>query len=438
MAELPTESLTSLELVRAFEPGGLSHCFGLSRLTKLQRLTLRDFASSRDYSAHTRMPEAVTSLTALTHLDFSDNGLLSRLPPLDTLPMLLHVDLSRTLLPPSAAQAFRLGAGASALTYLALTGFVAGKVDLVEHPHLCSLSLSECHLFEAPPGLAELSQLTSLDLSRGLNGRLAIPLHASYPRQLFALDVSSAGLRQPPVGLAALSALTKLDLSGNRLTAGMERLAAVAPSLQHLCLRSCGLPALPPELSSLAQLTLLDLSANPGLLARGEAGQLAALSGLQVLSLSDTGVRGLGPSFSTLRSLSQLHLGGMAGGLGLGGLGVLPALVSLDLSHCGACGLPPRLTGLTYLSLNGVSHGEWELNIAGLGRLQELDISGCCTAALPHGIGALTALRRLRVGPGKGLKAQKFGADQDRQWLENMFGTGGPFDQDVTLYRVWV
>ena len=171
---------------------------------------------------------------------------------------------------------------------------------------------------------------------------------------------------------------------------------------------------------------------------RGEAGPLAALSTLQVLVLSDTGMRGVGLSFSTLQSLSHLELGGIAGGSrGLGGLGLFPGLVSLDLSHCGPCELPPALTGLTYLSLKGASHGDWELSIAALSRLQELDISGCCAAALPCGIGPLTALRRLRVGPGKGLKAQKFGVEQDRLWLENAFGAGGPFDQDVTLYRVW-
>lgn len=93
----------------------------------------------------------------------------AQLPP----PHAPSADLGRTLLPPAAQLDLST---ASALTFLALTGFVASKVDLAMLSALRCLLLYECHLFEPPHGLGRLSALTRLVSTFG---RLA--LQACWP-----------------------------------------------------------------------------------------------------------------------------------------------------------------------------------------------------------------------------------------------------------------
>ena len=101
--------------------------------------------------------------------------MLPRLPPAfpAALPLLEHLDLTRTLLPPTALDL----RGAERLTHLGLTGFAADRaVDLAVLPRLRVLLLHECHLYEPPPGLAEATAITQLVGPRSL-----LPLSAAKP-----------------------------------------------------------------------------------------------------------------------------------------------------------------------------------------------------------------------------------------------------------------
>lgn len=288
-------------------------------------------------------------------------------------------------------------------------------------------------------------------MSRGLNGKLAIPLAATYPPTLCELSVAACNLRQLPLHLPSLTALASLNLSSNSLSAGWERLGALAGTLQRLSLARCQLRAAPAVLGTLRALTSLDLGGNEGMAL--EPTRLTGLPRLQALSLENLGLATLPPGLSALPStLTSLDLGSNPGLGGLGALRTLGGLRRLDLSGCwGLPELPPGegLTGLTWLGLrqalcgSGVvggsaqatalaerqpgpsvtpapavradkeestagalgrqaaaaAGGGWVGSLEGMALLQELDLSGCPISTLPPGLRSLHALSRMRLGP---------------------------------------
>lgn len=290
------------------------------------------------------------------------------------------------------------------------------------------------------------------DLRRGLNGKLAIPLAAAYPPTLCEPNVAACNLRQLPLHLPSLTALTSLNLSSNSLSAGWERLGALAGTLKPLSLARCQLRAAPDVLSTLRALTSLDLGGNEGM--ELDPTRLTGLPRLQALSLENLGLTTLPPGLSALpSSLTSLDLGSKPGMGGLGVLRTLGCLRRLDLSSCwGLRELPPGegLTGLTWLGLrqalcgSGVvggsaqamvvaerqrgpsvtpaaavwadreersagglgreaaaaaAGGGWVGSLEGMALLQELDLSGCPISTLPPGLRSLHALSCMLLGP---------------------------------------
>lgn len=134
-----------------------------------------------------------------------------------------------------------------------------------------------------------------------------MPLTARLPCTLRTLEVGNAGQRQPPLGLGACSQLTALNLAANQpLSSGLERLAALGPSLRRLCLASCFLAETPSVLSAMRQLTHLDLSNNRGL--QFDPALLAGLSKLEELLLGKLGPWALPLAMSALQPVTLLDL----------------------------------------------------------------------------------------------------------------------------------
>lgn len=188
----------------------------LSHLTELRSLAIR---GHRFYDAQgdalpgllTSLPESMSTLSFLTHLDLSFNQ-LSSVPS-----CILHL------------------------------------------PALSSLVLCHNLLNSLPPDINQLSSLTYLSLMG--NQLASLPQSVGQLKALQTLDVSYNLLQQLPDEIGSLEGLVKLELSHNKLTKLPETLGFLL-SLRELVINSNDLRVLPQSLNKLPLLKI-DSNNNP-------------------------------------------------------------------------------------------------------------------------------------------------------------------------------
>ena len=203
-----------------------------------------------------------------------------------------------------------------------------------------------------PDLLADLSALTSLDLSgnTGLTG--TIPTVIGSLAALTSLDLSDGGWSGAiPTELGSLTSLTTLDLGGNALTGEVPAELGSLTALTSLDLGGNALTGVAPAaLGLLTALTTLDLSGNRFTDVHDD---LSALTALTTLDLSDNSLDGgefgdIATAISSMASLTTLDLSGNANLSGSipAALLTLGALESLDLSGTGVCVNPATETAV--------------------------------------------------------------------------------------------
>ena len=203
-----------------------------------------------------------------------------------------------------------------------------------------------------PDLLADLSALTSLDLSgnAGLTG--TIPATLGSLAALTSLDLSDGGWSGAiPVELGSLTGLTTLDLGGNALTGEVPAELGSLTALTSLDLGGNALTGeAPAALGLLTSLTTLDLSGNRFTDVHDD---LSALTALTTLDLSDNSLDGgefgdIATAISSMAALTTLDLSGNANLSGSipAALLTLGALESLDLSGTGVCVNPATETAV--------------------------------------------------------------------------------------------
>ena len=221
---------------------------------------------------------------------------------------------------------------------------------------LTALALPNNNLVGALPALlADLSALTSLDLSgnTGLTG--TIPATLGSLAALTSLDLSDGGWSGAiPVELGSLTSLTTLDLSGNALTGEVPAELGSLTALTSLDLGGNALTGeAPAALGLLTALTTLDLSGNRFTDVHDDLGALTALT---TLDLSDNNLAAdaavdfadVATPLSSMAALTSLDLSGNANLTGSipASLLTLGALESLDLSGTGVCVNPATETAV--------------------------------------------------------------------------------------------
>uniref|UniRef100_A0A9J8CNC9 P53-induced death domain protein 1 n=1 Tax=Cyprinus carpio carpio TaxID=630221 RepID=A0A9J8CNC9_CYPCA len=218
--ECVQERMRGLQYLRlgSEDEGALERALSvLPRLTQLRSLTIR---GHRFYDPQgdplpgllSSLPDSVSSLSLLVHLDLSFNR-LSSLPPC-----------------------------------------------LLSLSHLSELLLCHNQLTGLPEGLGALASLRRVSL---LGNRLvALPRGVGLLCRLEELDVSFNQLERLPDELGQLQDLQKLELSNNRLRALPETLGSLR-SLRQLVIQSNDLRTVPECLHSLPLLDKLDTRNNP-------------------------------------------------------------------------------------------------------------------------------------------------------------------------------
>jgi hypothetical protein len=191
------------------------------------------------------LPAAVSTLTALTRLEFSPDDE----EEIDDLPFSASARYLRPLTRLRQLTLRERNVGCNAEELLSLPG------------GLQTLELRICNLKRLPRALSALTQLTALDLYNN-------PLLATSPlatlQRLQRLDLSYCSLTTVPEQLSVLTALTRLVLSVNKLESGWQHLLRLT-SLQGLYLSYNSLTAVPEQVAALTALTCLDMSGNEAL-----------------------------------------------------------------------------------------------------------------------------------------------------------------------------
>ncbi|KAF7130850.1 hypothetical protein RHSIM_Rhsim10G0032400 [Rhododendron simsii] len=188
------------------------------------------------------IPDEISTLSKLTHLDLSFNSFLQGvLPPsLGNLTRLVHLDLMETNIKGSIPSSI---GNLSALAYLSLR----------------SNQLSGC----IPQEIGNLKNLRVIDMtSNGLNG--SIPSSIGHLSYLTYLYLDSNQLSGPiPREIGKLKYLAKLNISLNNLDGPIPSSIGNLSSLTHLSLHSNQLSSsIPPEIGNLANLLEMNLSFN--------------------------------------------------------------------------------------------------------------------------------------------------------------------------------
>jgi internalin A len=225
--------------------------------------------------------------------------------------------------------------------------------------------------------LAQLMQLTSLDLSNNQLTTLPPSLALAQLTQLTSLNLSSNQLTTLPPSLGQLTQLTELDLSRNQLTTLPDSLGQLT-QLQTLNLSNNQLTALPESLGQLAQLQSLNLSRNQ-LVALPE--YVGHLKQLQDIWLNDNKFASLPESLGLLENLNRLMLSNGEEGIPLGNL---PDWIS-------------RLENLEHLwaqSCNLKNLPEW---IGELSKLEDLVVQDNEITELPSSMQQLKHINHLAI-----------------------------------------
>ena len=249
-------------------------------------------------------------------------------------------------------------------------------------------------LNELPAEIAELTNLTTLDLS--YNQLNELPAEIAELTNLTTLDLSYNQLNELPAEISQLTNLTTLYLSGNQL----NELPAEISQLTNLTTLDLGenkLNELPAEIGKLTNLTKLSLSKN-------QISQLPAeitkLTNLTTLSLSSNQLSELPVEIRMLANLTTLSLSSNQLSELPAEIGNLTNLTTLSLKRNQLSELPieiGNLTNLTTLSLNGGQLSELPIEIGNLTNLTTLSLNESQLSELPAEIGNLTNLTRLSL-----------------------------------------
>lgn len=247
--------------------------------------------------------------------------------------------------------------------------------SLVDLKHLEYLDLSGRNFFQLqtiPSIIGSLHSLNYLNLSNASFGG-EIPHQLANLSSLTSLDLSyNDGLYSKSLGwLSHITLLRDIDLSGIDLSEATDWMHSVSnlPHLKVLHMDSCGLPPpIPSSLSyanSTATLRALSLARNPSIgsliIFHWMFNLTRSNSHLEQLDLSSNHLTGPIPLyFQNMTSLSQLDLSGnsLYGSIP-DGLALLPRLMSLNLSANQLSGIIPPLLGklspLQYIDLRNNS-----------------------------------------------------------------------------------
>ncbi|OKH34496.1 GTPase [Nostoc calcicola FACHB-389] len=243
-----------------------------------------------------------------------------------------------------------------------------------------------------PEAIADLQQLTSLDLS--VNHLMTLPEAIADLQQLTSLDLRGNQLTTLPEAITKLQQLTTLDLSANQLTTLLEAIAALQ-QLTTLYLSYNHLMTLPEVIADLQQLTSLDLSVNH-LMTLPEA--IAGLQQLTSLDLSRNKLTTLPEAIAHLQQLTSLGLSDNQLTTLPEAIAGLQKLTSLDLSRNKLTTLPEAIAHLQQLTSLGLSDNQLTTlpeAIAGLQKLTSLDLSRNKLTTLPEAIADLQQLTSL-------------------------------------------
>jgi internalin A len=246
------------------------------------------------------IPEVITHLTNLTHLDLFSNQLREIPETIARLINLMYLDLFKnqlTSLPEKFAELTNLRN-----LFLSFNQLTKTPEALTHLPNLGAIYLSGNGLTEIPNEFASLTNLTRLILSD--NQLTEISDGIVQLTSLMHLDISRNQLTEIPEAIDQLINLTNLDLSGNKLTKIPETIAQLT-NLSILTLRNNQLIAIPDMIVKLLNLTNLDLASNR-LTEIPEA--IAQLSSLKLLILSSNRLTEIPDTIAQLSSLEGLIL----------------------------------------------------------------------------------------------------------------------------------
>ena len=201
------------------------------------------------YNHMKSVPDELSSMINLTHLDLSQNRKMSY-----TLFSSYNARFNNDLANISCELS-----NLTKLTYLDLSNnyIYSFRCDFPDLIHLTALDLSYNGLSSMPCELSNLTKLIYLDLSN--NDIYSITCDLTDLIQLTTLDLSHNDLWSVPCELSKLSNLTFLDLSQNRIHSVSCGLSTTLVSLD-LAYNRIG--SSPLDLSNLTQLTFIDLERN--------------------------------------------------------------------------------------------------------------------------------------------------------------------------------
>ena len=214
----------------------------------------------------------------------------------------------------------------------------------------------------APPQLAELTALTTLNLAD--NQLASIPPQALELDKLQELDLSNNQITTLPQNINELRKLAALNLAGNRITS-LPAAVGDLRDLRELDLSDNEIAGhIPALIGNLTRLTRLDLSENE-------------LTG--TIPIGPTPVPGATPTLNKLTKLAHLNLS--------------------DNNLTGT--IPPEianLRNLKHLKLSGNRlEGPIPAEITNLRNLEHMETSCCLSGHLPAEIGSLQNLKHLEI-----------------------------------------
>ena len=389
------ESISSLVSVQHldFSNTGLKtlpNSFGT--LVNLKNLSLSN-------TALTELPESFGDLINLSGLNFFNSGLTKLPESFGNLRNLQVLDLSFTGLTALPDSFGNLGELRVLLGFnLHLTALPESFGNLV---NLQSLYFSSTNLAALPDSFGSLVKMQRLSLYG--SGLIEMPESLANLVNLEIFSFSNAELASLPEFLGSLVKLTSLDLSFSRLLELPEFLGKLV-DLERLLLSGTGLTTLPGCLVQLVKLKTLDLSLTRLTELPEFLGQLV---NLETLNLAGTGLTELPEFLGQLVNLKSLNLAGTGLTELPEFLGQLVNLESLNLTGTGLTELPEflgQLVNLEHLNLSGTGLTELPEFLGTLVNLKNLSLAGTGLTELPEFFGQLVNLEILNLS-GLGLEA---------------------------------
>jgi Leucine-rich repeat (LRR) protein len=367
------------------------------------------------------LPGQIGDLTKLTSLNLSNNQLDTLPPEIWKLDDLTNLDLSRNnqlnISPPLLDELSQLEAGGCSVElpdhFLEHRAFLTGlrswaedtaapeeerrarvvamkKIIEAKFSRSASLSLDGLGLSSLPVQIGDLTELTSLNLSR--NRINILPAEIRRLTVLENLDLSANQLNTIPPEIWDLTTLTRLGLAANqldRLPAEIAKLTA----LKSLNLYSNQLAILPAEFVNLTALKELSLGSNQ---LETFPLEITKLNALESLFLGFNGLSTLPLEFSDLAALTRLDLAGNQLDTFPAEIAKIKTLKSLNLYRNRIAALPAELVNLNALESLNLNSNQLETFPAEicLPTLKDLSLGDNRLADLPEEIFNLAVLTR--------------------------------------------